>query len=125
MGLGDTDGVLDAVARGCDLFDCVWPTRFARHGKVLAREGDFSIRRSENSADTAPLDPDCACFTCATHSRAYLRHLFVTRELLGIRLLTIHNLTHTLSVLAGARRAIGGGRFETFRDETLAARRGA
>ena len=117
MGLGDTEGVLDAVARGCDMFDCVWPTRLARHGKVLAVGGDFSIRRSEHAGDTGPLDPDCGCFTCATHSRAYLRHLTMTRELLGFRLLTIHNLHYTLELMARARRAIGEQRFEEFRRE--------
>jgi queuine tRNA-ribosyltransferase len=122
MGLGDTEGVLDAVARGCDLFDCVWPTRLARHGKVLTREGDFSIRRAEFADDPEPLDGGCDCLTCRNHSRAYLRHLRVTGELLAHRLLSIHNLTYTLEVLAGARRAISEGRFDAYRREVTAAR---
>jgi len=125
MGLGDTSGVLDAVARGCDLFDCVLPTRLARHGKVLSRLGDYSIRRAEFASDPTPIDPECGCFTCRTHSRGYLRHLRVTDELLGHRLLSIHNLTYTLAVLAEARTAIGAGRFEAFRadlDESRASR---
>ena len=115
MGLGDTEGVLDAVARGCDLFDCVWPTRLARHGKVLSRAGDYSIRRAEFADDPEPIDRECPCLTCARYSRGYLRHLRVTGELLGHRLLSIHNLTYTLEVLSGARRAIVRGRFEEYR----------
>lgn len=119
MGLGDTAGVLDAVARGFDLFDCVWPTRLARHGKVLTTSGDFSIRRAEFVTDSRPLDSACRCFTCSRHSRAYLRHLTMTGELLGHRLLSIHNLAYTLGVLAGARAAIAAGEFERFRQGAL------
>ena len=119
MGLGDTAGVLDAVGRGFDLFDCVWPTRLARHGKALTRAGDFSIRRAEFTTDPAPLDPGCDCFTCRHHSRAYLRHLRVTDELLGHRLLSIHNLTYTMQVLAGAREAIAAGGFVRYRNAVL------
>lgn len=122
MGLGDTEGVLDAVARGCDLFDCVWPTRLARHGKVLTRAGDFSIKRAEFVSDDRPLDGDCGCFTCRHHSRAYLRHLRNTGELLGHRLLSIHNLTYTLDVMEGARTAITAGAFEAYRASVTAAR---
>ena len=116
MGLGDTEGVLDAVERGCDLFDCVWPTRLARHGKVLSRLGDYSIRRAEFKADPTPIDPECGCFTCRTHSKGYLRHLRITDELLGHRLLSIHNLAYTLGLLADARLAIAAGRFSAYRD---------
>jgi len=122
MGLGDTDGVLDAVARGCDLFDCVLPTRLARHGKVLSRLGDYSVRRADLAGADRPIDPDCGCFTCQNHSLAYLRHLRVTGELLGHRLLSIHNLSYTLGVLADARTAIIAGRFAQYR-MTLAASR--
>ena len=123
MGLGDTEGVLDAIARGCDLFDCVWPTRLARHGKVLTGTGDFSIRRAEFADDPAPLEGGCPCRTCRHHSRAYLRHLMVTGELLVYRLLSIHNLTYTLGVMAGAREAIAAGRFAAYRSGLAAARR--
>lgn len=122
MGLGDTAGVLDAVERGCDLFDCVWPTRLARHGKVLSRLGDYSIRRAEFARDAAPIDPECPCFTCRTHTRGYLRHLRVTDELLGHRLLSIHNLTYTLAVLSDARIAIEEGRFAAYRSSLDASR---
>jgi queuine tRNA-ribosyltransferase len=123
MGLGDTEGVLEAVARGCDLFDCVWPTRLARHGKVLSRAGDYSIRRAEFARDESPIDPDCPCLTCARYSRGYLRHLRVTGELLGHRLLSIHNLTYTLGVLADARSSITTGTFAEYRDAVVAGRK--
>lgn len=115
MGLGDTEGMLAAIARGIDLFDCVLPTRLARHGKALSRTGDFSIRRAEWSRDGGPVDGACSCFTCTNHTRGYLRHLHVTGELLGQRLLTIHNLAYTLALLQETRAAITEGRFAEFR----------
>lgn len=117
MGLGDSEGVIDAVARGCDLFDCVWPTRLARHGKIITRTGDYSLRRAEFSRDPAPLSEDCDCRTCQTYSRAYLRHLLKAKELSIYRLLSLHNLTYTLKLLADARTAIRAGRFTEFHAE--------
>jgi queuine tRNA-ribosyltransferase len=122
MGLGDTEGVLEAVARGCDLFDCVWPTRLARHGKVLSRLGDYSVRRAQLAGEEGPIDPECPCLTCRRYGLGYLRHLRVTGELLGMRLLSIHNLTYTLEVLAGARRAVADGRFAAYSEGLLAGR---
>jgi queuine tRNA-ribosyltransferase len=122
MGLGDTEGILDAVARGVDLFDCVLPTRLARHGKVLHRRGDFSIKRSEWASNEAPLDPDCECVACRKYSRGYVRHLFNTKELLGQRLLTLHNLRYTADLMAAIRRSIGVGTFATTRDAIIADR---
>ena len=122
MGLGDTEGVLAAVARGCDLFDCVWPTRLARHGKVLSRLGDYAVRRAELAAESGPIDPECPCLTCRRYSLSYLRHLRVTGELLGHRLLSIHNLTYTLGVLADARRGVEKGEFAAYRERVAAAR---
>ena len=124
MGLGDTEGLLDAVARGADLFDCVIPTRSARHGKVLHPEGDFSIRRASLTRSDTPLDVECACPTCARYGRGYLRHLFVTRETLGPRLLTIHNLHHTLELMRRMRAAITEGAFERLRCDVVTRRRG-
>jgi queuine tRNA-ribosyltransferase len=123
MGLGDTEGILAAVARGVDLFDCVIPTRLARHGKVLTRRGDFSIRRREWKQDERPLDVDCDCITCRRYSRGYLRHLHGTKEPTGNRLLTIHNLTYTFNLLGRIRAAIQTGTFTDLRTEVLAARR--
>jgi queuine tRNA-ribosyltransferase len=122
MGLGDTEGILDAVTRGVDLFDCVLPTRLARHGKVLHRFGDFSIKRSEWATDDAPLDSDCGCVACRRYSRGYLRHLFNTKELLGQRLVTLHNLRYTADLMATIRSSISAGSFAATRDTIVAAR---
>jgi queuine tRNA-ribosyltransferase len=110
MGLGDTDGLLDAISRGVDLFDCVIPTRVSRHGRALTKSGDFNINRLEFASDDSPLDPECLCRTCAHHSRAYLRHLVRMDEIGVNRLLTIHNLTYTLGLVSDARKAIVDGR---------------
>ncbi|MGD2100679.1 MAG: tRNA guanosine(34) transglycosylase Tgt [Acidimicrobiia bacterium] len=109
MGLGDTDGLLDAIARGADMFDCVIPTRVARHGRALTTVGDFNVNRVEYADDESPLDDDCGCLTCRRHSRAYLRHLVRMSELGAHRLLTIHNLAYTQDLVAGARAAIAAG----------------
>jgi queuine tRNA-ribosyltransferase len=114
MGLGDPIGVHEAVAQGADLFDCVWPTRLARHGRVLTSAGDYNLRRVENAVDDRPLDPDCGCHTCQNHHRAYLRHLLMTNELSAFRLTSIHNLTFTLKLMADARTAIEAGTFARF-----------
>lgn len=113
MGLGDTEGMVDAVARGVDLFDCVLPTRLARHGKALHPRGDLPIRSSRFAADPRPIQEDCACPACERYSRAYLRHLLVTREFSAGRLLSLHNLFYTLELLRRLRRAIAAGRFES------------
>lgn len=122
MGLGDTAQLLDSIARGADLFDCVLPTRLARHGKVLHPNGDFSMRRQEWARDDEPLDPDCDCPACSRYSRGYLRHLFQTKELLGGRLVTLHNLRYTLRLMEQARAAIAGGTFNVWRAGVLARR---
>jgi queuine tRNA-ribosyltransferase len=124
MGLGDTVGLLDSIGYGVDLFDCVLPTRLARHGKVLHPGGDFSIKRAEWATDRSPLQDDCDCVTCRDYSRGYLRHLFVTNELLGKRLLSIHNLRYTLALLDAARRAIADGSFAAFRRSVVERRSG-
>jgi queuine tRNA-ribosyltransferase len=115
MGLGDPEGLLDAVARGVDLFDCVWPTRLARHGKVISGQGDYNIRLARLADDEGPLDPECSCLTCRTYPRAYLRHLAVTKELSLPRLLSIHNLVAVHRLLEGARSAIAAGTFSEYR----------
>ena len=122
MGLGDTAGLLASIARGVDLFDCVLPTRLARHGKVLHPDGDFSIKRAEWSRDSRPLDEDCDCPACAEYSRGYLRHLFATKEFIGPRLLSIHNLAYTLDLMKRIREAIAGGSFAQLQ-QTIVERR--
>ncbi len=123
MGLGDTEGLLDAVARGVDMFDCVIPTRLARHGKALHPDGDFSIKRAEWARSDAPIDPGCDCPTCHRYSRGYLRHLFSTREQLGAHLLTLHNVRYVMNLMAGMRSAISAGTFDAHRTEVLTRRR--
>jgi queuine tRNA-ribosyltransferase len=112
MGLGDTESIIDAVGRGVDLFDCVLPTRLARHGKVLTSRGDFSIRRTEWSRSTEPLDDRCDCLACRRYSRGAIRHFFATKEVLGQRLVTLHNLRYTLRLLEDLRRSIADDVFE-------------
>jgi queuine tRNA-ribosyltransferase len=114
MGLGDTDGLLEAIARGADMFDCVIPTRLARHGRALTRTGDFNLKTVESTSDPGPLDPDCGCLTCGRYSRAYLRHLVRMKELSAHRLLTIHNLFYTLELISGARSAILQGTLDDY-----------
>ena len=115
MGLGDPVGVLEAVALGADLFDCVWPTRLARHGKILTPDGDYHLKAARFATDPGPLHSGCGCSTCRVHSRAYLRHLHVTGELLAHSLLTVHNLHYTMQLMATTRRAIEQRRFEEHR----------
>ena len=120
MGIGDPEGILEVVARGVDMFDCVLPTRTARTGSALTWEGRLNLRNAAYRTDARPLDPDCACPACERFSRAYLRHLVTQREMLGLRLLSLHNLRFVLDLTAGARAAIERGTFSSFRDEALA-----
>lgn len=122
MGLGDTEGLLDAIERGADMFDCVLPTRLARHGRALTRIGDFNVNRSDFADDKSPLDPGCSCLTCSKYSKAYVRHLIRMRELSSHRLLTIHNLHYTLDLVAGAREAIERGRLGEYIEGVKTAR---
>jgi len=121
MGLGHPEDLLQAVERGVDLFDCVVPTRHGRHGVLFAREGRLAIRNARFREDPLPPEPGCDCPTCASFSRAYLRHLFVCGDLLGPRLATLHNLRFYYRLLEEARSAIAAGRFAAFRDAARAA----
>lgn len=123
MGLGDTEGLLDAISRGADMFDCVLPTRLARHGRALTSTGDFNVNKVEFTHDDTPLDFECPCLTCSRHSRAYLRHLVRMKEISAHRLLTIHNLTYTLRLIAGARQAIIEGGLVGYVEDIRAKRR--
>ena len=109
MGLGRPGDLLDGVAAGVDLFDCVLPTRHARHGVLFTAEGLLRIKNARFREDPAPLDPRCDCTTCAQYSRAYLRHLIQSGESLGARLLSVHNLRFYLGLLERVRVAIGQG----------------
>jgi queuine tRNA-ribosyltransferase len=114
MGLGRPEDLVDAIAAGVDLFDCVVPTRHARHGLLYTAAGALSIRNARFREDPAAPDPGCACTTCARHSRAYLCHLLRAGEALGARLASVHNLHFYLRLVAGARAAIADGRFAAF-----------
>jgi queuine tRNA-ribosyltransferase len=122
MGVGRPEDLVEAVAAGIDLFDCVMPTRNARNGTLFTSEGRVNIKREEYKRDARPLDPACACEACRSYSRAYLRHLFVSNEILGARLNTIHNLTFYLGLMERMRRAIEAGTLAAFRESFLAAR---
>ncbi|MBL6751568.1 MAG: tRNA guanosine(34) transglycosylase Tgt [Nevskia sp.] len=119
MGVGTPRDLVQAVARGVDLFDCVMPTRNARNGHLFTSEGVIRIRNSRHRQDPAHLDPACTCYTCANYSRAYLHHLDRCNEILGARLNTIHNLHYYLHLMARMRAAIEADRFDTFAREFL------
>ncbi len=114
MGVGRPEDIVEAVRRGVDMFDCVMPTRNARNGHLFTHRGVVRIKNSKYEKDTRPLDPDCDCYTCQNYSRAYLRHLHRTNEILGARLNTIHNLYHYQALMKGLREAIEAGRLEAF-----------
>jgi queuine tRNA-ribosyltransferase len=121
MGVGRPEDLVEAVAAGIDLFDCVMPTRHARNGHLFVPWGVMNIRNARHADDTGPVDPDCGCYTCRNYSRAYLRHLDRCGEMLGPRLATLHNLHYYLSLMARMRTAIAAGAFAAFRDAFYAA----
>ena len=115
MGLGKPVDLLDGVAAGVDLFDCVIPTRNGRHGVLFTRQGTLRIKNARYKDDSRPPDPSCDCPTCKSHSRAYLRHLLKIDESLGARLASVHNLRFYLALLEQARIAVLTGRLESLR----------
>src|SRR5947208_4423016 len=119
MGVGFPADLVAAVERGVDLFDCVAPTRGGRNGSAFTPEGTLNIRNAAYRTDDGPLDPSCDCETCTTYSRGYLRHLFVAGELLGLRLLSLHNVRYLIRLAAEMRAAIqrGGDAFATWADD--------
>jgi queuine tRNA-ribosyltransferase len=119
MGIGDPEGILEVIERGIDMFDCVLPTRTARTGSALTWEGRLNLRNAAFARDPRPLDEGCTCPACTRFTRAYIRHLINQRELLGLRLLSLHNLRFLLELTANARAAIGEGRFRMFKAEAL------
>jgi queuine tRNA-ribosyltransferase len=114
MGVGKPADLVGAVQRGIDMFDCVLPTRSGRTGQAFTRRGTVNIRNARHQEDTRPIDPECACATCAAHSRAYLHHLFRADEMLGPILLTAHNLYYYQELMAGLRGAIAAGSLADF-----------
>jgi queuine tRNA-ribosyltransferase len=115
MGTGTPEDLVESVARGVDLFDCVLPTRNARNGQLFTSGGRINIKNARYAEDDGPVDPVCHCYTCRTHSRAYLRHLLLANEINAATLNTLHNLCFYLDTLSRIREAIAFGRFESFR----------
>jgi queuine tRNA-ribosyltransferase len=119
MGVGMPDDLVNCVARGIDMFDCVLPTRNARNGQLFTRSGPISIKNARFAEDSRPPDPDCSCPTCRSHSRAYLRHLYMAGEMSAAALNTVHNLHFYLDTMRGIREAIEFGRFDEFKQGFL------
>ena len=119
MGAGTPGDLVESVARGVDLFDCVLPTRNARNGQLFTSRGKINIKNAKHAEDEGPLDPGCGCYTCRTFSKAYLRHLFVAGEINASTLNTLHNLHFYLDTLRRIRESVTFGRFESFRREFL------
>jgi queuine tRNA-ribosyltransferase len=119
MGIGDPEGVLEVIERGVDIFDCVLPTRTARTGSALTWEGRINLRNARHARDPRPLDAACTCPACKRFSRGYLRHLVNQQEVLGLRLLSLHNLRFLLELTANARAAIERGELSAYKAEAL------
>jgi queuine tRNA-ribosyltransferase len=123
MGVGTPEDLVEAVAAGLDMFDCVLPTRNARNGWLFTRHGDIRIRNARYRDDTAPLDADCACYTCRNYTRAYLYHLDKTNEILGARLNTLHNLHYYQELMRALRASIEQNSFASRSGQILEQRK--
>ena len=121
MGVGSLDYLLGGIARGVDMFDCVLPTRIARHGTLMTSTGRVNIKNEKYKEDFTPLDSNCDCYCCKNYTKAYLRHLYVCDEMFGKRLLSIHNIRFLIKIMEGAREAIKEDRFGDYMAATLAA----
>jgi len=120
MGVGTPEDLLIGVERGIDMFDCVHPTRIARHATVFTRNGRISLLNARWQLSDQPIDESCNCYACRTFSRGYLRHLFKAREILGLRMASLHNVTFMVNLMGEIRQALLDGRFMAFRDAFLA-----
>lgn len=120
MGVGTPDCLVEGVARGIDMFDCVFPTRVARNGMAMVHSGRMNMKNKKYEKDWAPLEEGCGCYTCQHYSRAYIRHLYKSEELLAFRLVTIHNLFFLLQFMRDMRQAIIDGNFTEFRESFMA-----
>ena len=119
MGLGDTIGLIDLIDSGVDMFDCVWPARLARHGKLITRNSYINIKNQKFKNDESPIDTNCNCFTCLNYSKAYLRHLFVNENTTSWLYLTVHNIIQTEQIIEEARESILNSSFESFKKEFI------
>jgi queuine tRNA-ribosyltransferase len=120
MGVGTPPQLVEAVARGIDMFDCVLPTRVGRNGSAFTRAGMIQAKAGKFKADFSPLDPTCDCYACTNFSKAYIRHLLNVGEILGLRLVTLHNLHFYLNLMTEMRGHIQAGTFQEFRQEFAA-----
>jgi len=125
MGIGDPVGILEVIALGVDMFDCVLPTRLARHGMALTRDGRINLKNTRFRHDLGPLDPDCSCEACTGFTRAYVSHLVRENELLAHRLVTLHNVTFVGDLCRDARQAIHDRRYEPWRSDWISRYTGA
>ncbi|MEP6586042.1 MAG: tRNA guanosine(34) transglycosylase Tgt, partial [Candidatus Udaeobacter sp.] len=120
MGLGTPPQMLEMIARGMDMFDCVLPTRLARNGTAFTAKGTLNLKNAEFTMDKRPIEENCACETCRQFSRGYIRHLIKAEEILGLRLITLHNLHSYLNLMSQARTEIENGTFDQFRKTFVA-----
>jgi queuine tRNA-ribosyltransferase len=120
MGVGLPEDLIEAVDRGIDMFDCVAPTRYGRNGTAFTSTGKMIVRNASYAQDFGPLDKECSCYTCKNFTRAYLRHLFNAEELLGHRLVSLHNIHFYLEIMRNLRKAISQDRYGEFKKEFLA-----
>jgi queuine tRNA-ribosyltransferase len=120
MGLGQPHQMVELVARGVDIFDCVLPTRVARHATVYTRRGTLNLRGAQYKMDGLPLEPGCGCYACQNFTRAYIRHLFKAGEILALVLVSLHNLHFYLELMRDIRKALDDGSFGSFRTHFLA-----
>ena len=123
MGVGTPEDMVECIGRGIDMFDCVMPTRNARNGTLFTSFGKLAIKNARYADDPGPVDPECGCYTCRHYSRAYLRHLYMAREILASRLNTLHNLAYYVGLMRRAREAIAADEFGEFRQEFYSRRR--
>ncbi|MGE5308976.1 MAG: tRNA guanosine(34) transglycosylase Tgt, partial [Deltaproteobacteria bacterium] len=119
MGVGLPEDLVECVARGVDMFDCVAPTRYGRNGTAFTSRGRLPVRNGAYTFDLGPMDPECSCYACKNFTRAYIRHLFNTSEVLGLKLVSYHNIYFYLNIMKRARQAIAEDRYDQFRKEFL------
>jgi queuine tRNA-ribosyltransferase len=119
MGVGEPRDILEAVSHGIDMFDCVVPTRNGRNGTAFTSEGRFSVRTAVNSSDLSPIEEGCGCYACRNHTRSYIRHLFNTDEILGLKLVSLHNIYFYQRLMRGIRQAIKEGKFTEYKNERM------
>ena len=119
MGLGDIEGMLDLIELGIDIFDCVWPARLARHGKIINKGNFFNLKNSQFKNITEPLVVDCECYVCNNFSKAYLRHLLINESTSSWFYLTLHNIYQTENILSEVRKSILNSEFENYKESIL------